>query len=334
MHPFFPQVALIPYFGGKMTQRLAMIQDSHQRILRKLRVSLLDRCNFRCFYCMPKNTTFMPPSEYLSPQKIESICARLVDLGITHLRVTGGEPTLRKEFIDIMGRLGKLPIEKFCITSNGFILGKYLNFLKEINCKYINISCDSLIEDKFNKITLSSGFKNVYKTILRARDLGFEVKINTLLLKNINDDEIFDFIQFSAKENIEVRFLEMMKIGLACKYSIKNFLSAQEAIDMIQKQEKLTQEYVEHDSTSFNYNTSSGARIGFIASETRPFCGSCSRLRLSAKGLLMPCLLKEEGVDFKNLPENTFEKVLKEVIEKKPISRIIKVRHTMNQVGG
>lgn len=313
---------------------LSILQDPHGRYIRKLRLSLLDKCNFRCFYCMPLNAKFLPTSELLTPQEIEDICDPLVKLGITQIRVTGGEPTLRKDFDEIMARLANLQAEKLSLTTNGFHLTSKLEFLKKLKCHHINISMDSLSEEKFNKITHSKGFRKVYESILEAKSQGFIVKINALLLKGVNDEELFDFIHFSAEHDIEVRFLELMKIGQGCLNQKTQFLSADEAIQRISEREKLTRAQVEPDSTSFNFITSSGAKIGFIASESKPFCQSCSRLRLTATGKLRACLMSEKGVNLRGVPKEEYSEILKTVLAMKPTGRIHHLNQNMNQIGG
>lgn len=311
-----------------------MLVDSHKRKIRKLRVSITDMCNFRCFYCMPLKNTFIPRSQWLSVDEIEKICRSLVQLGISHIRVTGGEPTLRSDFKEIMTCLSKLPIEKFAMTSNGFHLESHLKHLYNIGCHHINISLDSLSKEKFNKITRSLGFDRVYNAILAAKEMGFNVKVNTLLLKGINDDELNDFVDFSTKTKVEVRFLELMKIGLGCKYHGSHFLSAEEALCKIRSKESLTSTISDFDSTSFNFETASGGKIGFIAPVTMPFCGSCSRLRLTATGNLRSCLMSPMGIDLRGTIEEEHQSLLKKVIAMKPIHRIDQLEQNINQIGG
>ncbi|HUV14675.1 MAG TPA: GTP 3',8-cyclase MoaA [Acidobacteriota bacterium] len=308
--------------------------DRHGRHIRKLRVSLLDACNFRCFYCMPMKTRFMPVAQLLTSGEIERICASLVRLGIERIRITGGEPTLRKDFDEIMSRLAKLPLDQFGVTSNGLRLKGHLEHLWSIGCHNLNFSLDSLQEERFERITFSKGFRRVLDTILAARSMGFNVKINTLLLKGRNDDEILDFVRFSAQEGIEVRFLELMKIGVASNGQQELFMSADEATGIISRRERLIPEEVELDSTSIAFRTESGARIGFIASESRPFCGHCSRLRLTADGQLRACLMAPSGFSIRGIPEEHLEEVVCQVIAQKPMERTVSTRNRMNQIGG
>jgi len=308
--------------------------DNYGRRIRKLRVSLLDACNFRCVYCMPLNPVFMDSSRWLRPEEIESVCATLVDFGLEQIRLTGGEPTLRNDFRDIVLRLSSLPIKKLGLTTNGWDLAKELDFLSDTNCRHINISLDSLTKEIFNRITRRDNFDKVLDSVLSAKRLGFHVKINTVLMKGINDHEIFDFIRFSAEHDVEVRFLELMSIGQVNGSKDKLFVPASDIIQMISNTEELTAEQNECDSTSFNYKTLSGASIGFIASETLPFCHNCSRWRLSADGFLRACLMSEKGIYIRDVEPENYKSKLNELLIMKPYRKIERVEQDMYKIGG
>ena len=317
-----------------MYQKPKQLIDQYGRRIRKLRVSLLDACNFRCFYCMPIDATFMPKHELMSPQEIFGICEALTGFGLEQIRITGGEPTIRREFRTIVGLLSRLNLKKLGLTSNGLILSKHLHFLKDTPCKHINISLDSLNADNFARITRRPVFENVLHTILSARDLGFQVKINTVLMRGVNDHELIDFLRFSEQEGIEVRFLEEMKIGQACTNQQRHFLSADEAITRLKEVATLQQVAVDFDSTSFNYVTENGGQIGFIASESKPFCGSCSRWRLAANGFLRACLMSAKGVNIRGIDPGQYTPLLEELLTMKPAGRIERIEQDMNQIGG
>ena len=311
------------------------LSDIHGRTIRKLRVSLLDACNFRCFYCMPLKPRFMPRRMLLTPSEIEWICSELIEHGIEQIRITGGEPTLRKEFRDITKRIAQLPLNKLGMTTNGFLLQDHLGFLLDIGCLNINVSLDSLNPEKFNRITRSQGFETVMTSIEQAQAMGFHVKINTVLMNGYNNDEIVDFVAFSASTGIEVRFLEAMAIGQIADDKDSLLVPAQKAIELIRETHTLTPVVgQDHDSTSFNFKTQDGANIGFIASETRPFCGACSRWRLSADGFLRACLMSDKGVGLKGVPRAMIERKLSEVLAMKPIHRIKSIHQDMNSIGG
>ncbi|MCA9400246.1 MAG: radical SAM protein [Candidatus Omnitrophica bacterium] len=302
--------------------------------MKKLRVQLTDACNFRCFYCMPDGVMFTPNSELLTPVEYERICGHLVKCGVEEFRLSGGEPTLRADFLDIVYKLSALPVQKMGLTTNAYRLDGLLDDLKKSKCHHINISLDSLNDKTFEKITRSKLFSRVYDSVLMAKSLDFEVKVNVVLMKGVNDHEVFDFIDFSSRIGIEVRFLELMKIGPFKTQQRNLFISAQEIMDRIESYHQLNPIFKPSDSTSFNFTTSSGAKIGFIASESQPFCSGCSRLRLSAKGHLRACIMSEAGVNIRNLQENELSEVIERVVAMKPTYRIDHIEQPMVQIGG
>lgn len=310
------------------------LQDPHGRTIRKLRVSLTDVCNFRCFYCMPVDAKFMPRQDLLTPVEIGDLCRKLVRLGIEQIRITGGEPTMRPEFRDIVRRLADLPVKKLGLTSNGMHLESHLEFLREVGCRHLNISLDSLDKANFNRITRSQAFDRVYRSIMLAREMDFNVKINMVAMRGENHHEIPDFVRFSARTGIEVRFLELMKIGQACGPSRDLFIAADEMMDVIRQEHELQPVQVDFDSTSFNFTTPGGAALGFIASESKPFCGSCSRWRLNADGFLQACLMSGEGVNIRKEPLEVVDGKLIRVLAMKPGGRLEKTGRDMYRMGG
>ncbi|MCA9405005.1 MAG: GTP 3',8-cyclase MoaA [Candidatus Omnitrophica bacterium] len=308
--------------------------DSHGRVIHKLRVQITDACNFRCFYCMPQQAQFTPSQELLSYSEIIDICSNLVDFGIDEMRVSGGEPTLRKDFCDIIRGLSKLPVERLGVTTNGFFLKDILPELKDSKCQHINVSLDSLDQDTFRKITKTEYFDKAFKSIVMAKKMDFHVKVNIVILRGINDHELFDFIKFSAQYGVEVRFLELMKIGPYHKNHSQLFVPAQELIERIEDKELLEPQSVNCDSTSFNFHTSSGAKIGFIASESQPFCGFCSRLRLTATGKLRACIMSEAGMNLRGVNKELYPEILQSVLGMKPTDRIDHIKQPMYQIGG
>lgn len=310
------------------------LTDSYGRYLKKLRVSLIDACNFRCTYCMPEDAHFYHKNELLSSSEFIKIVGTLQSYGVEEVRVTGGEPTLRHDFIDIMKGFSDIPLKKLSLTTNAYSLDKFLPELKKTACNSINISVDSLREDRFFEITKNNSFKKIIRSILTARDLGFSVKMNCVVMKGVNDDELKSFIDFSAKEKIEVRFLELMKIGVMKNSFDKNFLSAREMMKVMEMDSRWELQKVAKDSTSFRYHLDNGAQIGFIASESMPFCQNCSRLRLDPKGTLRGCLMSEEGDSLRDvLPEN-YPEILQKVTNSKPMDRIESIDRPMYLMGG
>jgi len=317
-----------------MEKFLKSLVDDHGRRIRKLRVSLTDKCNLRCQYCMPVNQKFMNEDKYLTPDEYYEILKDLCSMGLEEVRLTGGEPLMRQSFVEIVEKISSLPLKKIGLTTNAVFLDQYLGNLKNAGVIHLNISMDSLQQDVFKKITYSNHFEKVLFNIRLAASSGFVVKLNMVVMKGINDHEIFDFVELSSDLGIEVRFLELMRIGYACKDQSDKFVSAQELIAKIKEKFELKHVLQPLDSTSFNYVTETGAQIGFIASESQPFCGQCSRWRLSADGFLRACLLKDDGKIIKN--KNALERaaIYQELLGMKPYLRPLEVGHQMNAIGG
>ncbi len=309
--------------------------DPSGRVMRKLRVSLTDACQYRCFYCMPENPAFTRNADLLSAAEYRSICGELVARGIEELRVTGGEPTVRPEFREILSALAELPAKRLSLTSNGQLLERHLEFLRDIGCRHLNISLDSLDAGRFERMTGGGDFRKVTRCIARAAEMGFHLKINAVVFRGINDDELSDFARWSAENRIEVRFLEYMKIGPGYREHWETrFLPAADMIARLEREFALLPAEVPADSTSFVFETPEGARLGFIASESRPFCGNCSRLRLSATGVLRSCLMSERGLSLRSLPPSEYPAVLSSVLSMKPGGRIDHVDQAMHEIGG
>ncbi len=310
------------------------MQDRHGRIMRKLRISLLDACNMRCVYCMPEQPVFTSRKDWASADELIAIAGNLCALGIEEIRLTGGEPTLRPDMLDIVYGLSGLPLKKLGLTSNGLLLGGYLDALKDTSCRYLNISLDSLEKKNFNRITKRDVFDVVMATILRARDLGFHVKVNAVALRGLNDYEVLNFVDWSGREGIAVRFLEAMNIGVMQAEFTKRLIPAHEMIKTIREHYHLTKQLSPVDATAYTFKADNGADIGFIASESEPFCGTCSRLRLTPQGQLRPCLFKETGIDFRRLAPEYYPAALASLLEMKPGGRLRHITQPMYQIGG
>jgi len=287
---------------------------------------------------MPEDTKFLSRKYLLSPENFLQITKNLTEFGVDEVRLTGGEPFLRSDIQEIIEKLSTLPLKKLGITTNGIELNKHLNYLLKTNLHHINFSLDSLNENTFFHMTKKNTLSLVLDNILKAKELGFNIKINCVVMRNYNFSELEEFLKLSSTHDIEIRFLELMKIGIAQDYFYEEFVSAEEIINTI-KQLGYSIDRIEmpSDSTSFNYrvqNDGISSNLGFIASETQAFCGDCSRLRLSADGTLRPCLMIADGPNLINLDFNEYKSILRSLIEKKPLNRIEKIERTMNQIGG
>lgn len=307
---------------------------SFGRPLTKLRISVNDVCNFKCNYCMPKSPVFCHDNDLLTPMEFSSIVEKLTFFGIDEVRLTGGEPTLRSDLLEIVNELGKLNLKKISITTNGSKLAQFLPDLSTGPVKSINISLDSLNRETFKKISGKDEFDHTFLAILKSRDMGFKVKINMVVMNGINDHEIIDFVRFSEREKIEVRFLEVMNIGVVRPYFTQWFLPALNILQKIKSYTEIKIFPTGLDATAKEYQTTAGGKIGIIASESMPFCGGCSRLRLSSKGVLRACLMKEYGLDIRHASHDEVAQALNLMALNKPTERIKDLARPMFQIGG
>lgn len=313
---------------------LPVLTDPHGRRIRKLRVSLTDVCNFRCTYCMPAQVRFQPSSTLLPPAELVAMVAGLVEAGVREVRLTGGEPLARREFRQIAEGIARLPAEKLGLTTNGYWLGDHLDFLSGTPYRHLNVSLDSLRPERFEAITRTPFHDRVLRAILRAKEMGFVVKVNAVVIRGANDDEAEDFAAFSAAYGIPVRFLEYMKIGPERHRHAEQFVPAAEMIARLRQRWTLTPLDDAPDATAFSFRTDDGGEVGFIASESRPFCATCSRLRLSARGMLRACLMSEDGRSLRGVPRERYADVLAEVLPMKPFHRLPEIAQPMYQIGG
>ena len=308
--------------------------DSYGRRIRKLRLSVTDACNLRCHYCMPADAKFMDEARLLQPHEYLEVVEELCELGLEEIRLTGGEPLMRKSLVAITEGLAKLPLRKIGMTTNGLFLERYLDVFADHRVQHLNISMDSLNAESFLKITRGGRLEKVLRNIELAKTKNFHVTLNVVAMRGVNDHEILDFVDFSKTHQIEVRFLELMRIGFACKDQKDQFISASEMLGRLKLHYELLPEPTAGDSTSFNYLTTCGAQIGFIASESQAFCGTCSRWRLSADGVLRACLMRNAGMSIRGKTAEERVLIYQNVLGMKPGMRPIEVAHQMNTIGG
>lgn len=310
------------------------LTDAYGRRIRKLRLSVTDACNLRCHYCMPTDATFMEERLLLAPHEYLEVVSELCDFGLEELRLTGGEPLMRKGLTEITQGLAKLPLRKIGITTNGLFLDRYLDVFADHRVMHLNISMDSLDAPSFLKITRGGRLERVLRNIELAKAKGFHVKVNVVAMRGVNDHELCHFVEFSKANQVEVRFLELMRIGFACKNQKDQFISADEMIKVLNQHYELKLIPVAADSTSFQYLTRCGAQIGFIASESKAFCGTCSRWRLSADGVLRACLMRDAGLSIRDKSAHERAMIYQTVLGMKPGMRPMEVAHHMNTIGG
>ena len=277
-----------------------ILLDSHGRDHAYLRISLIERCNLRCTYCMPEEGVALSPKSHLMTyEEIYKIAKTFSDHGVTKIRLTGGEPLIRKDIPVILEKLATLPVE-LSITSNAIIIDKFIHVLKANGVNKINVSLDSLDEGKFKHITRKNEFKKVYNNILLLVEEGFKVKVNAVLMKGFNDNEIIDFINFTKDLPISVRFIEFMPFD-GNKWDMGKMVSYAEVMKYVN--EAFENENFERlqdapNDTAKNYKIKDyKGTFAIISSVTNPFCDSCNRLRLTANGQLKNCLFSSGESD-------------------------------------
>jgi cyclic pyranopterin phosphate synthase len=276
--------------------------DSFQRQIYYLRISVTDRCNLRCIYCSVGSVPHLPRSEILSYEEIQRIVHAAASMGISKVRITGGEPLLRPNLDELVRMLSRIEgIDDISLTSNGTLLSKYAVELKEAGLKRVNVSLDTLREDRFKRITGMDKLEEVLSGIEASYGAGLcPVKINTVVLRGINEDEVTDLAQMSISQGWHVRFIEFMPFGIP-KTEALGTVSAQEIRERIQHLGKLEPYTGKTGYGPARYYQLPEARgtIGFISTMTEHFCHSCNRLRLTSDGQLRPCLIGNDEVNLK-----------------------------------
>jgi cyclic pyranopterin phosphate synthase len=323
------------------------LYDSFQRPIDYLRISVTDRCNLRCVYCMPsQGIDLISRQDILTFEEIGAVAKAAAELGIKKIRLTGGEPLVRAGISDLIRMLAAVPgIDDISLTTNGILLAKYAAGLKAAGLKRVNVSLDTLLPERFAKITGFSCFGEVMAGIEAAHRAGLEpVKINTVVIAGSNDDEILDFGRKSISEGWHVRFIEHMPF-YAENHLASNFVSAAQVKECLEALGKLEPCAPGAGNGPARYYRFAGAKgsVGFITAVTEHFCVNCNRLRLTADGKLRLCLFSEEEIDLKQaLREGISIEKLKEILRqgaaRKPAGQNTVVKppkgRPFSQVGG
>ncbi len=328
-----------------------MLKDSFGRVINNLRISVTDRCNFRCVYCMPAHgMKWLDKNKILTFEEIYRIAIIFAEMGITKLRLTGGEPLIRKELDVLVRMLSSIEaIKDISLTTNGYFLEEQAQKLLDSGLKRINISLDSLKNDTFNTITRRNYYEKVRRGISIVASLGLNpIKINVVLIRGFNDDEILDFAELARKNNFVIRFIEFMPIGNDDKWNIEKVITSEEIINTIEhglgirlipKSQRGTQ-----PADTFMFEDGVG-EIGFISSVSQPFCEHCNRVRITSDGKLRTCLFSVNETDLRKLlREGARDQEIKDLILgavwKKERGHLInkpgftRPSRTMSQIGG
>ncbi len=280
--------------------------DRFQRPMRDLRISVTDRCNFRCTYCMPFDEyTWIARQEVLSFEEIERVARIFLQLGIQKIRLTGGEPLVRKDLHRLIGRLTSIEgLGDLSLTTNGALLAEQAEALYGAGLRRINISIDSLRPERFTALTKRGNLDEVLKGLFAAKTAGMApIKINAVVIRGTNEDEIIDLVEFARTHGLEMRFIEYMDVGNANAWSLEKTVTKKEILETVHARFPVREVGRANGSApAVDYEFLDGAgEIGIIGSVTEPFCSSCTRVRLTADGKLVTCLFAESGFDLKGL---------------------------------
>jgi len=315
--------------------------DPFGRAVTYLRVSVTDRCDFRCVYCMAENMTFLPKAEILSLEELDRVCSAFVGLGVKKLRLTGGEPLVRRNIMSLFRNLSRHlesgALSELTVTTNGSQLGKYAHELADLGVKRVNVSLDTLDPHKFAAITRWGNLERVMAGLAAAKAAGLGVKINTVALKGVNDDEFDKLVAWCGDEGFDLTFIEVMPMGdIGGEDRVDQYLPL--SVLRGHLQEKWTLEEIDYRTggpARYSRVTETGGRIGFITPLTHNFCESCNRVRLTCTGTLYMCLGQEDAADLRaplraSDDDGALVAAIREAITRKPRGHdfIIDRRHS------
>ena len=279
--------------------------DNYGRIAKKLRVSVTDRCNMRCGYCMPTNNIkWFDSTEVLSFEEIIRLSSIFANLGVEKIRITGGEPLVRPLIENLIKSIAKIPhIKSIGLTTNGLLLSDSVKKLKSSGLNSVNISLDSFKEDRFKMMTGINGLDKVLSSIQKAKDAGLDVKINTVVVRGWNDDEVVEFANFARHTGITVRFIEFMPLDGTGIWRSDLVFSKKEMIEKLEsgigEVSPVLEQEISAPAKLYSFSDGIGT-VGFIPSVTEPFCNQCDRIRLTSDGRFLTCLFENPGYDIKS----------------------------------
>ena len=306
-----------------MTQQLI---DSFGRRVTYVRLSVTDRCDFRCVYCMSEEMTFLPRAQVLTLEEIAQVAQAFTELGVEKIRLTGGEPLVRRNIEQLVSSIGALPgLRDFAMTTNGAGLRRHAEALRHGGMKRLNISLDSLDPERFRRLTRTGDLDKVLDGISAARQAGFErIKLNAVVLKGRNEDEVLDLVEFSRAEGLDISFIEEMPLGDVSDHSrAETYCSSDEVRERIEQRYPLmaTTEATAGPSRYYRMEDSE-TRVGFISPHSHNFCASCNRVRVTVEGRLLLCLGNEHSVDLRAVLRRypgDLEKLKAAIVEAMPL---------------
>ena len=280
--------------------------DQFNRKIDYLRVSVTDRCDLRCVYCMKEKMNFLSKKEILTLEEIERLCDNFIELGVKKIRLTGGEPLVRKDFIKLISKLNlklnNTNLKEITLTTNGSLLANFAKSLKDNGINRINLSLDTIVEKKYKKITRFGNLKNVFKGIDAAQKYGIKIKINTVAIKNFNEDEFINLIEWSNQRNMDITFIEVMPMNETDQDRHLQFIPLDKAFAKLNRQYNFYKINKNTGGPAVYYNSKKiNNNIGFITPLTNNFCDNCNRVRITSTGKLFMCLGQNKYVDFKDI---------------------------------
>jgi len=296
-----------------------MLIDPFKRKISYVRVSVTDRCDFRCTYCMSEDMEFLPKKDVLSLEELDRLCNTFIDLGVKKLRITGGEPLVRKNIMQLFSNLGKKlghGLEELTLTTNGSQLDRYAKDLFDTGVRRINVSLDSLEKNKFKKITRIGDLDKVINGIMVAKKAGLKIKINTVALKGMNDNEILNLVNWCGENKFALTFIEVMPMGEIGEKRADQYMPLTEVKSLIQTKYSLTEDSLRTGGpASYVHCHETDQKIGFITPHTHNFCELCNRVRITCTGEMYMCLGQQDKADLKTpLRKSENDQLLKDVI--------------------
>lgn len=330
---------------------LPQIVDSFGRVHTNLRISVTDRCNIRCFYCMPlENVNFLPRAELLTFDEIVRFAKVAARMGVNQIRLTGGEPLVRRDFTELVKMLNQIDgIDDIAMTTNALLLEKHAVELKSVGLNRLNISLDALDEETFKRIARREGLQKVLDGIRAAQDAGFaNIKVNTVAIANVNEDQIVPMASFCREQNLHLRFIEFMPLDAEENWEHADVLSGESIRQKISNEVEPLVAVETQDphqpATDFVYEDGAG-KVGFINSVSQPFCSSCNRLRITSEGQLRNCLFSTAEWDARklmrsNATDNDIAQLILECVGAKAAGhgtndlQFVRPQKAMYQIGG
>ncbi|PYN75985.1 MAG: GTP 3',8-cyclase MoaA [Candidatus Rokuibacteriota bacterium] len=279
------------------------VQDVYQRALRNLRISVTDRCNLRCAYCMPEEEyVWLPREQILHFEEVSALADVFMDLGVDKIRLTGGEPLLRRDLPELIRLLAAKPrLRDLALTTNGVLLGEQARSLATAGLHRVTVSLDTLRPDRFTALTRRANHAQVLEGIAALAPAGFRgTKLDTVVMRGVNEDELADLIEYGQTVPAEVRFIEYMDVGGATRWSMDKVVSRVEMLEALGRRYGRIEPVVEESTAPADrYALADGTVFGIISSTTEPFCASCDRSRLTADGMWYLCLYAQHGIDLR-----------------------------------